>query len=152
MHLFWGRTAHISSNEHQCNFVFTDHPESDMITSMKYGAKAIKQAKLELWLNPNPDRDYTIDISFPEFTCLCPRSGYPDFATIRVIYTPDKQVVELKSLKLYLNSFRDRAVSHEAATNVIFDVLKRNLKPRRLEVVGDFNVRGNVKTIIRVSL
>jgi len=123
-----------------------------MITSMKYGAKAIKQAKLELWLNPNPDRDYTIDISFPEFTCLCPRSGYPDFATIRVIYTPDKQVVELKSLKLYLNSFRDRAVSHEAATNVIFDVLKRNLKPRRLEVVGDFNVRGNVKTIIRVSL
>ena len=119
---------------------------------MKYGAKAIKQAKLELWRNPNPDRDYTIDISFPEFTCLCPRSGYPDFATIRVTYTPDKQVVELKSLKLYLNSFRDRAVSHEAATNVIFDVLKRNLKPRRLEVVGDFNVRGNVKTIIRVSL
>lgn len=119
---------------------------------MKYGAKAIKQAKLELWLNPNPDRDYTIDISFPEFTCLCPRSGYPDFATIRVTYTPDKRVVELKSLKLYLNSFRDRAVSHEAATNVIFDVLKRNLKPRRLEVVGDFNVRGNVKTIIRVSL
>ena len=133
-------------------FDFTDHPESDIITSMKYGAKAIKLAKLELWLNPNPDRDYTIDISFPEFTCLCPRSGYPDFATIRVTYTPDKRVVELKSLKLYLNSFRDRAISHEAATNVIFDVLKQNLKPRRLEVVGDFNVRGNVKTIIRVSL
>jgi len=119
---------------------------------MKYGTKAIKRANLELWSNPNSDRNYTIDISFPEFTCICPRSGYPDFATIRITYTPDKQVVELKSLKLYLNSFRDQAVSHEAATNTIFDVLKQSLKPRRLEVIGDFNTRGNVKTIIRVSL
>jgi 7-cyano-7-deazaguanine reductase len=119
---------------------------------MKYGAKAIKQAKLELWPNPNPDRDYVIDISFPEFTCLCPRSGYPDFATIRITYTPDKRVAELKSLKLYLNSFRDKSVSHEAVTNMIFDVLKKNLQPRQLEVVGDFNVRGNVKTVIRVAL
>ncbi len=119
---------------------------------MKYGEKAIKEARLELWPNPNPDRDYVIDMSYPEFTCLCPRSGYPDFATIRVLYTPDKKVVELKSFKLYLNSFRDKAVSHEAVTNVIFDVLKKNLKPRALEVVGDFNVRGNVKTVIRVSL
>jgi 7-cyano-7-deazaguanine reductase len=119
---------------------------------MKYGAEAIKQAKLELWPNPSPDRDYVIDISYPEFTCVCPRSGYPDFATIRVTYTPDKKVVELKSLKLYLNSFRDRGVSHEAVTNLIFDVLKKNLKPRTLEVVGDFNVRGNVKTVVRVAL
>jgi 7-cyano-7-deazaguanine reductase len=120
--------------------------------SMKYGAKAIKQAKLELWPNPHPDRDYVIDISFPEFTCLCPRSGYPDFATIKVIYTPDKKVVELKALKLYLNSFRDQSISHEAVTNLIFDTLVKNLKPRALEVVGDFNPRGNVKTIIRVAL
>lgn len=119
---------------------------------MKYGEKAIKQAALEIWPNPNPDRDYVIDITYPEFTCLCPRSGYPDFATIKVIYTPDKKVVELKSLKLYLNSFRDQGISHEAATNLIFDVLKKNLKPRALEVVGDFSVRGNVKTVIRVSL
>ncbi len=119
---------------------------------MKYGAKAIKQAKLELWPNPNPDRDYVIDISYPEFTCLCPRSGYPDFATIRVAYTPDKKVVELKSLKLYLNSFRDKGVSHETVTNLIFDTLVKNLKPRTLEVVGDFNVRGNVKTVVRVAL
>lgn len=119
---------------------------------MKYGAKAIKQAKLELWPNPNPDRDYAIDISYPEFTCLCPRSGYPDFATIRVTYTPDKKVVELKSLKLYLNSFRDKGVSHEAVTNLIFDTLVKNLKPRTLEVVGDFNARGNVKTVVRVAL
>ncbi len=119
---------------------------------MKYGERAIKQAKLEIWKNPCPDRDYVIEISYPEFTCLCPRSGYPDFATIRVTYTPDKKVVELKSLKLYLNGFRDQGVSHEAATNMIFDVLKTSLKPRTLEVVGDFNVRGNVKTVIRVAL
>jgi 7-cyano-7-deazaguanine reductase len=121
---------------------------------LKYGTKAIRQAraKLELWPNPNPDRDYVINISYPEFTCLCPRSGYPDFATITVVYTPDKKVVELKALKLYLNSFRDQSISHEAATNLIFDVLKKNLKPRSLEVVGDFNVRGNVKTVIRVAM
>src|SRR5512135_3726250 len=119
---------------------------------MKYGTRAIKKASLELWPNPSPDRNYVIDISYPEFTCLCPRSGYPDFATIRVTYTPDKRVVELKSLKLYLNSFRDHSVSHEAVTNMVFDVLKENLKPRSLEVVGDFNVRGNVKTVIRVAM
>lgn len=120
--------------------------------SMKYGTKAIKQAKLELWPNPNPDRDYLIDISFSEFTCLCPRSGYPDFATIKITYRPDKKVVELKALKLYLNSFRDRSISHEAVTNLIFDTLVKNLKPRAMEVVGDFNVRGNVKTVIRVAM
>src|SRR5512143_1228403 len=119
---------------------------------MKYGAKAIKNAKLEIWKNHYPGMYYIIDISYPEFTCLCPRSGYPDFATIRVTYTPDKRVVELKSLKLYLNSFRDQSVSHEAVTNMVFDVLKENLKPRSLEVVGDFNVRGNVKTVIRVAM
>ena len=120
--------------------------------SMKYGTRAVKQAKLELWPNPNPDRDYLIDISYPEFTCLCPRSGYPDFATIRITYTPGKNVVELRALKLYLNSFRDQSVSHEAVTNLIFDALKKSLKPRTLEVVGDFNVRGNVKTVIRVAM
>jgi 7-cyano-7-deazaguanine reductase len=119
---------------------------------MKYGTKAIKQAKLELWPNPNPDRDYVIDISYPEFTCLCPRSGYPDFATIKITYTPDKRVLELKALKLWLNSFRDQSISHEAVTNLIFDILAKSLKPRALEVVGDFNVRGNVKTVVRVAL
>jgi 7-cyano-7-deazaguanine reductase len=122
------------------------------MTFMKYGTKAIKNAALLLWPNPNPDRDYVIDISYPEFTCLCPRSGYPDFATIRITYTPDKKVVELKALKLYLNGFRDTSISHEAVTNLIFDTLKNRLKPRSLEVIGDFNVRGNVKTIIRVAL
>ncbi|MFQ5585370.1 MAG: preQ(1) synthase [Thermodesulfobacteriota bacterium] len=109
---------------------------------MRYGERAIKKARLEVWDNPSPDRDYTIEISYPEFTCICPRSGYPDFATIKVSYIPDKSVVELRSLKLYLNSFRDRHVSHEGSTNEIFDTLKKKLKPRLLEVTGDFNVRG----------
>ncbi len=119
---------------------------------MKYGEKAIKKAKLEIWENPCQDRDYNIEISFPEFTCLCPRSGYPDFATIRINYCPSKYIVELKALKLYLNSFRDKHISHEAATNKIFDDLKSRLKPKSLEVIGDFNVRGNVKTVIRVAM
>lgn len=122
------------------------------MTKEKYGAKAVKKARLVAWDNSNPERDYTIDITYPEFTCVCPRSGYPDFATIRVEYTPDKKVVELKSFKLYLNAFRDRAISHEEATNLIFSDLVKALKPRRMEVIGDFNVRGNVKTVVRVSL
>ncbi len=118
---------------------------------MKYGERAIKTARLELWDNPSPDRDYEVDMSFPEFTCLCPRSGYPDFATIKIVYIPDKKIVELKALKLYLNSFRDRSISHEEVTNLIYDTLKKKLKPRALEVTGDFNPRGNLKTIIRVG-
>jgi 7-cyano-7-deazaguanine reductase len=133
-------------------FFFTGCLKIGNICSMKYGTKAIKQARLELWPNPNPEKDYVIEISYPEFTCLCPRSGYPDFATINITYTPDRKVVELKALKLWLNSFRDQSISHEAVTNLIFDTLAKQLAPRRLDVVGDFNVRGNVKTVIRVSL
>lgn len=117
---------------------------------MKYGEKAIKKARLETWDNPHPERDYEIHISFPEFTCLCPRSGYPDFATIQINYIPDKKIVELKSLKLYLNSFRNTHMSHEEATNKIYSELERKLKPRFLEVIGDFNPRGNLKTIVKV--
>lgn len=118
---------------------------------MKYGGKAIQKAKLEIWNNPNPERDYEINISYPEFTCLCPRSGYPDFASINVRYIPAKNIVELKSLKLYLNSFRNTSISHEEITNKIFSELEKKLKPRFLEVIGDFNPRGNVKTFITVS-
>lgn len=118
---------------------------------MKYGQEAIENAQLERWDNPSPERDYTIDISFPEFTCLCPRSGYPDFATIIVRYVPDRYVVELKALKLFLNSYRTTHISHEKVANEIYATLHEFLKPRFLEVVGDFNPRGNVKTVIRVS-
>jgi 7-cyano-7-deazaguanine reductase len=118
---------------------------------MRYGEEEIKTARLEPWDNPTPERDYEISISFPEFTCLCPRSGYPDFATIKIRYIPDRKIVELKSLKLFLNSFRDRHISHEEAVNRIYEELDNLLKPRFLEVVGDFNPRGNVKTVITVS-
>ena len=121
---------------------------------MKYGEKEIKEATekpLEIWDNPTPDRDYTIDLSFPEFTCLCPRSGYPDFATINISYVPDKKIVELKAIKMWLNSFRDQHISHESVTNLVYDKLKETLKPRKLKVVGDFNPRGNLKTIITVG-
>ncbi len=118
---------------------------------MKYGEKEILEAKLEPWPNPYPDRDYEIDITFPEFSCLCPRSGYPDYAVIKIKYIPDEFIVELKSLKLYLNKYRNQYISHEEATNKIYDDLFEILKPRFLEVVGDWNPRGNVKTIIKVS-
>ena len=119
--------------------------------SVKYGEKAIKKIRLEIWENPYPERDYEININFPEFTCLCPRSGYPDFAAIKIKYIPDKKIVELKSLKLFLNSFRDIYISHEEITNKIYSELEKKMKPRFLEVIGDFNPRGNVKTVVRVS-
>ncbi|WP_299239059.1 preQ(1) synthase [Sulfurihydrogenibium sp.] len=118
---------------------------------MKYGEKEILEAKLEPWPNPYPERNYIIDITFPEFSCLCPRSGYPDYATIKITYIPDQYIVELKSLKLYLNKYRNQYISHEEATNKIYEDLYNLLKPRKLEVIGDWNPRGNVKTIIKVS-
>lgn len=114
----------------------------------KYGQLEIERNELEPWPNPRPDRDYVIHFEIPEFTCLCPRSGYPDFATIVIDYVPDASVIELKSLKLYMNGFRNRAVSHEGATNDILDDLTRVLRPRWMRVVGEFNVRGNIKTTV----
>jgi 7-cyano-7-deazaguanine reductase len=117
---------------------------------MKSGARKIGKVRLARFPNPNPERDYLISITLPEFTCLCPLSGYPDFAVMRLRYAPDKWCVELKSLKLYINSFRDQGAFHEAVTNQIADELIKLLKPRWLELVGDFNPRGNVKTVITV--
>lgn len=110
----------------------------------------IAESELEAVPNPNPENDYRIDLTCPEFTCLCPRSGFPDFATIRISYVPDKSIVELKSLKLYLNRYRNEHVFHEAAANRILNDLVALVKPRWMRVVGDFTVRGNIKTIITV--
>ncbi|MCI4626371.1 MAG: preQ(1) synthase [Candidatus Magnetoovum sp. WYHC-5] len=118
---------------------------------MKYGEESIAKAELELWPNVFIDKNYEIKIDFPEFTCLCPRSGYPDFATIKITYIPNEKIVELKSFKLFLNSFRQRYISHEESTNIIYNELYEKLTPRYLEVIGDFNPRGNVKTVIRIS-
>ncbi len=117
-------------------------------TERAYGQQEIARAELEPWPNPRPQRDYVIHFEIPEFTCLCPRSGYPDFATIVIDYVPGPSIVELKSLKLYINRFRDRGISHEAAANEILDDLVRVLSPRWMRVVAEFNVRGNIKTTI----
>ena len=103
---------------------------------------------LDTFTNPSPKRDYEIRFECPEFTCLCPKTGQPDFATIRITYTPGDLCVELKSLKLYLWSFRDEGAFHEAVTNRILDDLLTALSPRRCEVIGDFMVRGGIKTIV----
>ncbi len=117
----------------------------------KYGEKAIENAKLETWDNPDRENNYNVEIEFPEFTCLCPRSGYPDFAVIRIKYVPDKYIVELQSLKLYLNSYRNRHITHEGATNSIYNDLKELLSPKHIEVTGEFNVRGGIKTTVKMS-
>lgn len=117
-------------------------------TPGRYGFEEIESNQLEPWPNAHPDRDYVTHFEIPEFTCLCPRSGFPDFATIVIDYVPDKYVVELKSLKLYINGYRNRQISHESATNTILNDLVALLSPRWMRVVGDFTVRGNVKTVI----
>ena len=117
----------------------------------KYGTIAIEQNKLERFENRTQARRYTIEFSCPEFTCLCPRSGFPDFATIRIKYVPDKWCVELKSLKLYINSFRDQQIFHEDVTNGILQDLLDLLDPWELSVVGDFTVRGNIHTVVTAT-
>lgn len=103
---------------------------------------------LETFENPNPGRDYTIRIEVPEFTCLCPKTGQPDFAEILVEYVPDRRCVELKSLKLYMWSYRDEGAFHEAVTNQMLNDLVRSLEPRFLRVTAAFNVRGGIYTTV----
>jgi len=104
--------------------------------------------ELETFPNPNPGRDYLIRFDCPEFTCLCPKTGQPDFAVIRVEYIPDRLCVELKSWKLYLWSFRNEGGFHEAITNRILDDLVKAIAPRRCRVEGAFNVRGGITTTV----
>lgn len=103
---------------------------------------------LETFPNPQSERDYEIEFDCPEFTCICPRTGQPDFATIRIRYVPDRVCVELKSLKVYLWSFRDVGAFHEKVTNDICSDLAALLAPRQLTVVGEFRVRGGIRTTV----
>ncbi|MBF0180476.1 MAG: NADPH-dependent 7-cyano-7-deazaguanine reductase QueF [Magnetococcales bacterium] len=105
---------------------------------------------LESFPNPNPERDYQIEMTSPEFTCLCPRTGQPDFAIMRIVYVPDRLCVELKSLKLYLWSYRNQGAFHEAVTNRILDDLVAAVNPRSMTVTGTFNVRGGITTVVTV--
>jgi 7-cyano-7-deazaguanine reductase len=106
---------------------------------------------LDTFENPKGDRNYHIRFECPEFTCLCPMTGQPDFATFRIDYVPDKLCVELKSLKLYLWSFRDEGHFHEAVTNRILDDLVAAISPRHMVVTGDFWVRGGITTVVEVT-
>jgi 7-cyano-7-deazaguanine reductase len=107
--------------------------------------------RLETFPNPRPGRVYEISFEIPEFTCLCPKTGQPDFATLRIRYVPDRLCVELKSLKLYIWSFRDEGHFHEDVTNRILDDLSSLLDPQEMTVVGDFNVRGGIHTVVTAT-
>lgn len=104
--------------------------------------------ELEVVPNRYEDRDYNVSISIPEFTCVCPRTGLPDFATIVIDYVPDKYIVELKSLKYYLLNYRNRGIFHEEVTNRILEDIKRVVKPRKIVVTGDFHPRGGIQAVV----
>ena len=103
---------------------------------------------LETFENPQPERDYTINMTLPEFTCLCPMTGQPDFATLHIQYVPDRLCVELKSLKLYIWSYRDEGAFHEAVTNRILSDLVSAMSPRYIKLTADFNARGGITTTV----
>jgi 7-cyano-7-deazaguanine reductase len=115
------------------------------------GERAIDQAELLCFDNPRLGRIYEIAIELPEFTCLCPFSGYPDFAVLRLLYQPGPRLMELKALKLYINSYRDRTISHEEVANRILDDFVAACQPVWMQLEADFNRRGNVHTVVRVS-
>ncbi|BAY65131.1 GTP cyclohydrolase I [Calothrix brevissima NIES-22] len=117
---------------------------------IKYGEREIAEGKLITFPNPRVGRRYEVSITLPEFTCKCPFSGYPDFATIYITYVPDERVVELKALKLYINSYRDRYISHEESANQILDDFVAACDPLEATVKADFTPRGNVHTVVEV--
>jgi len=121
---------------------------------VKYGEKIVADfdvlKDLEIWPNEHK-KNYIIKVTLPEFTALCPRSGYPDFGTIYLEYTPNEWVVELKAIKLYVNSFRNKHISHENVANEIFDTLYGKLAPKWMKLIFDFEPRGNVHTVIEID-
>ena len=107
---------------------------------------------LEVVINEFKDRDYSIEISIPEFNCVCPKTGLPDFGIIYITYIPDEYIVELKSLKLYIVKYRNIGIFHEHVTNRILDDFQKICNPKKIKVTGDFNPRGGIKTIVKSSL
>lgn len=116
-----------------------------------YGARQIEEAKLERFENRTRHRNYTVRFTCPEFTCLCPRSGFPDFATLHIEYQPGAWCVELKSLKLWINGFRNTGIFHEDVANRVVDELAALLEPKYLKVLADFTVRGNIHTTVTAA-
>lgn len=113
--------------------------------------RGLKMPEIETWKNEYPDRDYEIRFTISEFTCVCPKTGLPDFATIDIWYTPDKKCVELKSFKEYILAYRELGIFHEHVMNRLLDDFVKTTKPRNVEMQGDFNVRGGIKTTVTVS-
>ncbi len=120
-------------------------------TSPLYGERIISESKIICFENPNKVRAYQISIDLPEFTCKCPFSGYPDFAKLRLTYQPKEKVFELKSIKLYINNFRDRKISHEEVVNQIMDDFVVAADPQWINLVADFNPRGNVSMKLEIT-
>ena len=113
--------------------------------------RSLKTPPIETWINQYPDRSYEITIDIPEFTCICPKTGLPDFATIVIKYVPDLLCIELKSLKYYTIFYRDIGIFNEHVINKMLDDLVKSCKPKRMEIVGEFNARGGIKTTVRAE-
>ena len=111
----------------------------------------MSSSTIETFPNPRPERDYEIAMCYPEFTSVCPKTGLPDFGEIRIAYVPDDRCIELKSLKHYMVEYRNRGIFYEHVTNQILDDLVAACSPRRMTVVGDFSVRGGIKTVVTAS-
>jgi 7-cyano-7-deazaguanine reductase len=134
---------------YNANSYFTTHLSEFIVIENTASMPSTKPSKaLEVFDNPNPERDYTIRIRLPEFTCLCPKTGQPDFATLHLEYVPEKSCIELKSLKLYIWAFRDQGAFHEAVTNEILSDLVASCSPRFMRLTAEFNVRGGVYTTV----
>ena len=125
-----------------------DHQSYDGLQS---DIREMKTPSIETWKNEYSDKDYTIEVTTPEFTAICPKTGLPDFGTIQISYIPDEQCVELKSLKEYFLFYRDVGIFHEHVVNKILVDFVAACNPRRVEIVGDFHVRGGIKTVIRAN-
>ena len=118
---------------------------------MQNKIKKLDTPEIEVWKNQYPDRDYVITIDIPEFTCICPKTGLPDFARISIRYTPDKLCIELKSLKYYELFYRNVGIFHENVVNKFLDDLVKACKPRWMEITGEFNSRGGIKTTVKAE-
>ena len=120
--------------------------ESEGYSGLQGDVRKLELPELETWTNEYPDRDYHVVIEVPEFSCICPKTGLPDFASIRIDYVPDRDCVELKSLKLYATAFRNVGIFHEHAVNRVLDDFVRAVRPRSVEIEGVFNARGGIST------
>lgn len=150
--LLAGKIAIVQTGRVATDMITNDLSVEDQLPTeeMKYGEREIEQGELITFPNPRVGRKYDIHITLPEFTCKCPFSGYPDFATIYITYVPDRLVVELKAIKLYINSYRDRYISHEESINKILDDFVAACDPMEVYIKGDYSPRGNVHTVIEV--